>query len=71
MEKINQKNIDLDSTTLNQHKDIFSDQTYQETFKYHDKARKPFIDLFQKGFDIEAKIFYQQTIGLGNALTGL
>lgn len=46
MEKINQKNIDLDSTTLNQHKDILSDQTNQETFKYHDEARKPFIDLF-------------------------
>ena len=30
--------------------------------KYHEEARKPFIDLFQKGFDIDTDIFSQDRI---------
>ena len=71
MEKINQKNVSQNLSTLDPQKDFLPDQSDQETFKYHEEARKPFIDLFQKGFDIDTTVFSQERIELGKTLINL
>ena len=59
MEKIYQKSEIIDIETFHQPEYLMDDHTKQKAFKYHEEARKPFIDLFEKGYKIDSLIFSQ------------
>lgn len=65
MEKIYQKDESKDRNISGQSKELHLDNKDADTFRYHEEARKPFIDLFENGYQIDPEIFRQQRINTG------
>ena len=62
IEKIYQKSQSQDQNISHQQGSLGTKNSDEETFKYHAEARKPFIDLFENGYEIDPNIFSQPRI---------
>ena len=62
IEKIYQKSQSQDHNISQQQGGLGTKKSDEGTFKYHEEARQPFINLFENGYEVDSKIFSQTRI---------